>query len=284
MMYDHETISLGEDGVRGRRVYGARDSYILEYQLKKGWCPKYLAVDSSGKEKIIKLPNPDAAEQHINEKLVLRALSHPRIVKPYDTQNEDDSPFLVLEYVDGMNLEKYLGISGVLPFGFCREIFIEVCGVLEYIHGNGLVHRDIKPSNIILQHFGGPVIIDFELCTQSGYSDGDMMNGTYVFMSPEQLFGGPIEAPSDIYNIGISLYELLTGKTPFEEPDDSSFWPTFNKLTQRKISEEIENPQGFNPKIPNGFADIILKATRKNPKDRFQAAAELREALLKLDV
>lgn len=283
MMYEHEEISLGEDGVRGRRVYGARDSYTLEYELKKGWCPKYLAVDSSGKGKIIKLPNPKAVDQHINEKLALRALSHPCIVRPYDTQNEDDSPFLVLEYVDGIDLGQYSNATA-LPFGFCREIFIKVCGVLEYIHGNGLVHRDIKPSNIILQHCREPVIIDFELCTQSGYRDEDMMNGTYTYMSPEQLLGDPIEAPSDIYNIGITLYDLLAGKIPFEEMDDSSFWPSLNGLIQKKMSGEIENPQDFNPKIPNVFADIILKATRKNPKDRFQTAAELREALLKLDV
>ena len=206
---------------------------------------------------------------------VSASLNHPNIVGVQESLTENDPPALVMDYVDGENLEKFHSrLPYVLP-EVSAFIVIEILKALEYAHDKGLIHRDLKPENVLIRKDGQVFVTDFGLAK---YADATLITQTNVlmgsldYMAPEQACGDTVTAKSDLFSVGLILYFLTTGMRPFSRPNAVA--------TLTAIREEsAESPQKCNPKISGEFARIMQKAIDKRPTHRYQTAAEFRRAL-----
>lgn len=212
-----------------------------------------------------------SVKRFINESKAVAMLSHPNIVNIYDVSVKDDRKYIVMELVDGITLKNYILKKGVLSFHEVINITEQILMALEHAHSKGIVHRDIKPQNIMMLKNGVIKVADFgiaKLPNAETVTMTDKAIGTVFYISPEQASGKTIDRRSDIYSLGVTMYEMATGKLPFVA--DS---PVTVAIMQVKNSPKP--PRELNPSIPVGLEQVILGAMEKNPDDRFQSAAQM---------
>ena len=219
------------------------------------------------------------SERFLREAQAAGTLSHPNIVTVHDVGEEEETQtsFIAMEYVEGFNLKQILKDKTPLTFERVAEIISSVADALDYAHRKGIVHRDVKPANIIITPDGTVKITDFGIAkieTSSLTSTGQFL-GTPNYMSPEQVTGEEVDGRSDLFSLGVVLYELFTGTLPFE--GDSPL-----AVVLKHVQEKPPSPQAKNPKIDPKIAAIILKCMQKDPADRFQSVNQLYEALTKV--
>jgi serine/threonine-protein kinase len=206
------------------------------------------------------------------------SLSHPNIVSIYDVGNEEDIHYIVMEYIDGATLKEYIEEKGALDWKEAVNISIQICLAIKHAHENNIVHRDIKPHNILFTKEGMIKVTDFGIARAVTSSTITMVGGTIGsvhYFSPEQARGGFTDEKSDIYSLGIVLYELLTGTLPFNGDTPVS-------VAIKHIQEEPEEPINMNSQIPIGVNDIVKKAIQKDQNSRYQKASDLLDDLYKV--
>ena len=222
--------------------------------------------------------NPQLRQRFENEANFMASLNHPNITRVLDIEEQDDTLAIVMELLEGEDLDDRVKRTGPLPENESKVIFIQVLNAFEYAHSKGIVHRDIKPSNIFIDKNDQVKILDFGIAKIFGTGNemtqtGTQM-GTPVYMSPEQVKGDKsIDHRSDIYSLGITLYFLLVGKAPYESAEESSF-EIFTKIVNDPI-----------PNIPNKpFLDAIIKiAVEKDRNNRFQEIKEFKNSFETID-
>lgn len=203
------------------------------------------------------------------------ALSHPHIVNIYDVGEEDGTYYMVMEYVDGKNLKEYIREKGRLSTHEAIRITRQIAEALEQAHSAGVVHRDIKPQNILFSREGKVKVTDFGIAIAGDgvtVTVGDEIIGTVQYISPEQARGGIAGKQSDLYSLGIVLYEMVTGKVPFSGESPVA-------VAMKHIQEQIVPPRLIVDSIPESLEQIILKAVEKDAADRYTNAGELLEDL-----
>ena len=187
-------------------------------------------------------------------------LAHPNIVNVYDVGEDQGIHYIVMELIDGITLKKYVEKKGKLSVKDAVSIAIQVAQGIEAAHNNGIVHRDIKPQNIIISREGKVKVTDFGIArAASANTINSNAMGSVHYISPEQARGGYIDEKSDIYSLGITIYEMITGRVPFE--GDSTV-----TIALQHIQEEIPSPKLFVPDLPISVEKIIEKCTQKKPE------------------
>jgi eukaryotic-like serine/threonine-protein kinase len=206
----------------------------------------------------------------------LAGLQHENIIHVYDFHRERGALFIVMEYVRGIDLYDLLERCGRLPFDVAAVIAMQVARALDYIHYRGIVHRDIKPANIMIARQGGVKLMDFGIARDQNYDNDLTMCGTGIgtpsYMSPEQILGDRPDSRSDIFSLGIVLYQMVTGRKPFIEDEEKS--------VMHKIRlERHVRARKLNPEIPRELGRIIDRCLQKEPRARFQSGQALVMAL-----
>ena len=210
-----------------------------------------------------------------NEAAMAGQLDHPCVVRLLDADEDAEPPYLVLEYVDGQSLAAFTEGDKLLPIAQVLDIAFKCCSALEHAHRNGLVHRDIKPANIILQEDGEVKVTDFgtALSLRSDVTQIAGLVGSPAFMSPEQVREQVCTHRSDMFSLGIVLYQLLTGRNPFLGESDYT--------TMYRISTEMPSPPSLlRPELPVSANQAIMRALAKDPMERYAEWADFADALL----
>jgi eukaryotic-like serine/threonine-protein kinase len=211
------------------------------------------------------------------------SLNHPAIVAVYDTGEDRTTtgatPYIVMEYVEGDTLRDVLRREGVLPPERAMSLSADICAALDFSHRNGIVHRDVKPGNVMLTPDGTVKVMDFGIARAVSDSAATMTStaaviGTAQYLSPEQARGEAVDARSDVYSVGCLLYELVTGAPPFTGDSPVS-------VAYQHVREDPKLPSSVNPAVPPELDAIVLKSLSKNPANRYQSAAEMRNDLLR---
>lgn len=213
-----------------------------------------------------------------NEAAAAQKLSHPNIVAIYDMGNDEDIHYIVREYIDGLTLDELIKAKKKLPWRNTLKISAQILSAVDHAHKNNIVHRDIKPLNVMITAEGEVKLTDFGIAravssaTKSAANDSA---GSVHYLSPEQVRGGYVDERSDIYSIGITMYEMVTGSVPYDGDSHVS-------IAMQHIDGKIKPPSEVDPKIPYGVSDLIVLATKKETNMRFQSAGEMYEQLLKV--
>ena len=213
-----------------------------------------------------------------NEATAAQKLCHPNIVAIFDMGNDNDIQYIVMEYIDGLTLDKLIKAKKKLPWRNTLKITAQILSAVEHAHSHKIIHRDIKPLNIMLTEEGVVKLTDFGIAravssaTKSAASDSA---GSVHYLSPEQVRGGFVDERSDIYSIGITMYEMITGSVPYDGDSHVS-------IALKHIDGKIKPPHEVDPTIPYGVSDLIVLATKKETNKRFQSAGEMYERLLKV--
>ena len=203
-------------------------------------------------------------------------LSHPNIVNIYDVGYDENVHYIVMEYVRGETLKEYIEKHGHLPINTSIQIAFDIGEALENAHRNGIVHCDIKPHNILVTETGRIKVADFGIARAINSSatnkEDNAILGSVHYFSPEQASGGKIDERTDIYSLGIVMYEMMTGIVPFEGD-------TAISVALQHVQDDIPLPTKYNRRIPRLVEQCILKAMAKNPDDRFQSISEMMSEL-----
>jgi serine/threonine protein kinase len=207
------------------------------------------------------------------------SLRHPNIVQVYDFDVEFDYYYMVMELLEGdtlkVRLNEYRARGERMPLGEILRVTLDILEGLAYAHSEGIVHRDIKPANILLTRRGQAVVTDFGIAQIVGgtqYTVSGALMGTLAYMAPEQGLQGHTSVQSDIYSLGIVLYEMLTGRPPFDADTPLA-------ILMKHVNDPLPLPRSLDASVPEAVELIILKALAKNPDDRYQSAAEMIQAL-----
>lgn len=207
-------------------------------------------------------------------------LNHPNIVKLNNYIEKKDSVYLIMEYIDGKNLFDYMkNVTGPMPIQNVALFVSEILDALIYVHQKGLVHLDIKPSNIMLTANDEIKLIDFGISYDLKMKQEDRISGTPSYMSPEQIEGTSIDFRSDIYSIGITMFELITGYLPFHTAKSRD--DLFKAIKTQEIPY-IRSLHLFDKNLEEKVNDIIQKACAKNPEKRFQSCEEFKKSISSL--
>lgn len=242
----------------------------------------YQAHDKQLKEQVaIKVLSPllsnnsDALERLKREVSAARRITHPNVIKIYDISESEGLHFVSMEYFSGTTLKDLIKQNGACSLNQAAQIAYQICDGLESAHRQGVIHRDLKSQNIIVNDAGELKIIDFglALCAhQEGMTATGLILGTPEYMAPEQIVGKKADERADLYSLGVILYEIFTGKTPFT--GDSAIAIGFQQLREPPMP-----PTEVNSKISGAVEKIILKALQKDPADRYGSVAEMRSEL-----
>ena len=219
--------------------------------------------------------NPEFVERFRREAKAAASLSHPHIVSVYDAGEDDETPYIAMEYVPGGTLKDRLEERGALPPRVAIGVTFEVANALAAAHEKGIVHRDIKPENVLVTDQGHAKVGDFGIAraaTATAITETDFILGSVRYLSPEQAKGEEVGPPSDLYSLGIVLYEMLTGRVPFDEENPIA-------TAMKHVSEEPASPRKLDPTIPKVLEAITLKLLKKDPRQRYQSATKLAEDL-----
>jgi serine/threonine-protein kinase len=255
---------------------------IVEEIASGGMAVVYRAVQEPlGRTVAIKaLKTSAAAEENVitrfeREAKSLANLQHENIIHVYDFHEERGAMFIVMEYVQGIDLYDLLEKCGRLPYDVAAILAMQVARAMDYVHYRGIVHRDIKPANIMIARTGGVKVMDFGIARDTSFGDLTEAGtgiGTPAYMSPEQVLGDKLDARSDIFSLGVVLYQMVTGKKPFVEDE--------KKSAMHKIRlEKHESARAVNPEIPRELTNIIDRCLEKQPRDRWRSAQHMVMAL-----
>lgn len=217
------------------------------------------------------LNNEEFIRRFKNESKAIAMLSHPNIVKVYDVSFGDMIQYIVMEYIDGITLKEYIEMQGVLSWKEVVHFTTQILKALQHAHEKGIVHRDIKPQNIMLLQNGTIKVTDFGIARFSDKATRTMTEqaiGSVHYIAPEQARGASTDGKSDIYSVGVMLYEMLTGRLPFEADSAVS-------VALMQLQSTPTMPRVINPAIPQGLEQITMKAMQKDPINRYQSAVEL---------
>ena len=247
---------IGEGGMA--TVYKARCNILKRYVAVK-----VLREEFTTDEEFIRRFNTEAQ--------AAASLTHPNIVSIFDVGHEDNVYYIVMELVQGKTLKEIINEDGVLPWKWSVNIAIQVASALETAHKNNIVHRDIKPHNIIITEDGIAKVTDFGIAkavSNSTITAFGTTIGSVHYFSPEHARGGYTDAKSDIYSLGVVMYEMLTGRVPFDADTPVS-------IALKHMQEKPVEPMKLNPSIPFAINKIIMKAMEKEPSLRYQNATEM---------
>lgn len=253
--------SIGEGGMAN--VYLAKDT-ILDRQV----AVKVLRGDLSTDEKFIR--------RFQREALSVSNLSHPNIVEVYDVGEEDGQYYIVMEYIEGKTLKQLLNKRGALTLPEVIDIMTQLTDGLSHAHEAYIIHRDIKPQNIMIEDNGTIKITDFGIAmavNATQFTQTNSVMGTVHYLPPEQANGKGATVKSDIYSLGILMYELLTGSVPFK--GDNAV-----EIALKHMKEKLPSIRKQNPLIPQSVENIVIKACAKNPRNRYDTVKEMHEDLV----
>ena len=215
--------------------------------------------------------NDEFMRRFRNESRAISLLDHPNIVKVYDVIFSNRIQSIVMEYIDGITLKDYIDQEKVLRWKEAVHFTVQILRALQHAHDKGIVHRDIKPHNIMLLSDGTIKITDFGIARFSRSTTKtitDKAIGSVHYISPEQASGAFTDARSDIYSLGVMMFEMLTGKLPFEAD-------TLVSVAIKQIQSQPTLPRSINPDIPEGLEEIVMRAMQKDADKRYQSAAEM---------
>ena len=252
--------TLGEGGMAN--VYLAED-IILQRKV----AVKILRLDLQ--------KEPQTLARFQREALATSELSHPNIVMVLDVGTDHGLPYMVMEYVDGPDLKEYIRANSPLNLGNIIKIMDQILSAMSLAHKHNVIHRDLKPQNILMDKHGNIKIADFGIAValnQNSVTQTNSAIGSVHYMSPEQTRGGLVTKQSDIYSLGIILYELITGNVPFN--GDSAV-----SIALKHAQEPIPSIRKQDPNIPQPLENVVSKATAKDPRDRYNSAKEMKDDL-----
>ncbi len=280
-----ETLETPKEKLTTGSVFAGRYQ-IIEVLGKGGMGNVYKVLDKEINEKIaLKLLNPEIAsdekaiDRFRNELKFARNIGHRNVCRMYDLSKEEGTHYITMEYIPGEDLKSMIRMMGQLSAGQAIFIAKQVCEGLAEAQRIGVVHRDLKPQNIMIDKEGNARIMDFGIARSlkaKGITAAGVLIGTPEYMSPEQVEGKEVDHRSDIYSLGVILYEMLTGKLPFE--GDTPFSIAF-----KHKSEAPPDPKEVNDQIPEDLSLVILKCMEKNKERRYQTAEKLLSELMKIE-
>lgn len=215
--------------------------------------------------------NEEFLRRFRNESKAIAVLSHPNIVRVYDVSLSDRTPSIVMEYIDGITLKEYIEQEGQVRWKEVLHFTVQILRGLQHAHDNGVVHRDVKPQNIMLLRDGTIKITDFGIARFSRATSKTLTNhaiGSVHYISPEQARGELVDQKSDIYSVGVMMFEMLTGKLPFDGENPVA-------VAVKQIESRPPRLRDINPNVPEGLEEITIRAMLKDPAKRYQAAAEM---------
>ncbi len=260
----------------GKRLDGRYE--IMEIIGVGGMAVVYKAFDNIDHRivavKILKdeyLANVDFKRRFMNESKAISVLSHPNIVKVFDVSYGEILQYIVMEYVDGITLKEYIEQQGKIDPREALYFVTQILRALQHAHDKGIVHRDIKPQNIMLISDGTIKVTDFGIARFSRSETRTMTDGaigSVHYISPEQAKGSVTDAKTDLYSVGVMLYEMLTGTLPFQSDNAVS-------VALMQLHNDPVKPREINAEIPVGLEQIIIRAMQKNQNDRYQSASEI---------
>lgn len=267
------------------RVFANRYE-IIEQLGRGGMGTVYKVFDKKIEEDIaIKVLKPEIANEKntiarfSNELKLARKITNKNVCKMFDLNEHEDQHFITMEYVPGEDLKSFIRRSGQVSIGKTVSISKQICHGLAEAHQLGVVHRDLKPSNIMIDKEGNAKIMDFGIARSTeaeGITEAGVIMGTPEYMSPEQVEGDEVDTRSDIYSLGVILYELVTGNAPFKGKTPIS-------IAFKHKTDTPQEPSKFNIQVNEGLSRIILKCLEKDRKRRYQNVDELHEDLKKAE-
>ena len=276
-----KTIALSGEGLAPGLTFAGR-YHILEEIGEGGMGRVYQALDIELQEKVaLKVIKARVAadektvQRFRNELKLARRIIHKNVCRMYDLNVSAGVYYITMEYVSGENLKASLRRVGPLSVTKALLIAEQICAGLEEAHRLGFIHRDLKPQNIMIDREGVVRIMDFGIARDlaaAGLTDDGQMVGTLEYMSPEQLEGKKADPRSDLYSVGVILYEMVTGQTPFEGETPIS-------VAAKHITSEPVDPRVLNDRVPDALGRIIMKCLEKDPDRRYQTAEELGNAV-----
>jgi len=280
-----KTLETPKEELTTGSVFAGR--YQIIEELGKGGMGKvYRAIDKKLNEQVaLKLIKPEISsskktiERFHNELKLARKISHRNVGRMFHLGDEQGTHYITMEYVPGEDLRSMIRMSGQLGIGTAISIAKQICAGLSEAHSLGIIHRDLKPSNIMIDKKGQARIMDFGIARSlkaKGITGAGVIIGTPQYMSPEQVEAKEIDLRSDIYSLGIILYEMLTGRVPFEGD-------TALAIGIKHKTEIPAEPKGFNPRIPDNLSQLILKCLAKEKEKRYQSAGEVSSELAQIE-
>jgi serine/threonine protein kinase/tetratricopeptide (TPR) repeat protein len=276
-----KTMEAAQEELTTGSTFG--DRYQIIEELGKGGMGRvYRVLDKKLKEEIVlKLIKPEIAsdkktvERFSNELKIARKIGHKNVARMFDLNEEKGTHYITMEYVRGEDLKRLIRKIGQLSAGQAMPIAIQVCEGLSEAHRLGVVHRDLKPQNVMVDEGGNARIMDFGIARSletKGITGAGVIVGTPEYMSPEQVEGKEAGQSSDIYSLGVMLYEMVTGKVPFK--GDTPF-----AIGVKHKSEMPKDPKELNAQIPEDLSSVIMRCLEKDKDKRYQSAREVRSEL-----
>jgi serine/threonine protein kinase len=254
--------TIGEGGMA--IVYRAKDTLLNRVVAIKVLRPQY-ASDSEFRERFRREAQSAAA------------LSHPNIVNVYDVGEDSGSNYIVMEWVDGQTLNDIIVRDGRLTVDMTADYSVQILDALEHAHRSGVIHRDIKPHNILITRDGHVKVTDFGIAraaSASALTETGKVIGTVNYTSPEQARGASAIAESDIYSLGVVMYEMLTGRLPFAGDTPVA-------VALKHVQEDALPVSLYNRAVPIEFERVVMRALAKDPQDRWRTARAFRNAILR---
>lgn len=279
-----ETTRIGSEGIGGLAGLTLCGRYRLGHLIGAGGMAQvWEATDEVlGRQVAVKLLHPHLAgdtafvQRFRAEAIAAARLSHPGIVGIYDTCAEGTHEAIVMELLDAVTLRRHLDEQGVLDADTAVRIGLRLLDALEAAHRAGLVHRDVKPSNVLLCRDGRVKIADFGIAKaddQTELTQEGSLIGTASYLAPEQLLGSTVDGRTDLYSLGVVLYECVTGRVPFQGDTGAA-------VALARLHTDPIDPRRLRADVPPRVAEAIMRVLRRDPDDRFDSAADLRAALL----